>query len=71
MEIEAPESGTLLHIKVKEGEGVPPGTPICYIGENGEEVRRRRRRLLKMQGNRNLNLNIFPLPKPCKSVNTA
>ncbi|ABS73216.1 2-oxo acid dehydrogenase subunit E2 [Bacillus velezensis] len=38
MEIEAPESGTLLHIKVKEGEGVPPGTPICYIGENGEEV---------------------------------
>ncbi|MDK4256123.1 Dihydrolipoyllysine-residue acetyltransferase component of pyruvate dehydrogenase complex [Bacillus velezensis] len=39
MEIEAPESGTLLHIKVKEGEGVPPGTPICYIGENGEEVR--------------------------------
>ncbi|KPD36928.1 dihydrolipoamide acetyltransferase family protein [Bacillus velezensis] len=39
MEIEAPESGTLLHIKVKEGEGVPPGTPICYIGEKGEEVR--------------------------------
>ncbi|MBM7030865.1 dihydrolipoamide acetyltransferase family protein [Bacillus velezensis] len=39
MEIEAPESGTLLHIKVKEGEGVPPGTAICYIGENGEEVR--------------------------------
>ncbi|MBT2572433.1 2-oxo acid dehydrogenase subunit E2 [Bacillus sp. ISL-51] len=38
MEIEAPESGTLLHIKVKEGEGVPPGTAICYIGENGEEV---------------------------------
>ncbi|WP_438421439.1 dihydrolipoamide acetyltransferase family protein [Bacillus siamensis] len=39
MDIEAPESGTLLHIKVKEGEGVPPGTAICYIGENGEEVR--------------------------------
>ncbi len=71
MEIEAPESGTLLHIKVKEGEGVPPGTPICYIGENGEEVREKEALLLKKQGNRKLNLNIFPLQKPGKSVNTA
>ncbi len=71
MEIEAPESGTLLHIKVKEGEGVPPGTPICYIGENGEEVREKEAPAPENAGNRNLNLNIFPLPKPCKSVNTA
>ncbi|MDL5140536.1 dihydrolipoamide acetyltransferase family protein [Bacillus atrophaeus] len=39
MEIEAPENGTLLDIKVKEGEGVPPGTAICYIGEEGEALR--------------------------------
>ncbi|WP_406589784.1 dihydrolipoamide acetyltransferase family protein [Bacillus atrophaeus] len=38
MEIEAPENGTLLDIKVKEGEGVPPGTAICYIGEEGEAL---------------------------------
>lgn len=71
MEIEAPESGTLLHIKVKEGEGVPRERPSVISGKTAKKCGRRRRRLLKMQGNRNLNLNIFPLPKPGKSVNTA
>ncbi|PRO39704.1 dihydrolipoamide acetyltransferase family protein [Bacillus sp. LLTC93] len=40
MEIESPAEGTVLEIKVPEGEGVPPGTVICYIGagnEQGEE----------------------------------
>lgn len=38
MDIEAPENGTLIDIKVKEGEEVPPGTAICYIGEANESV---------------------------------
>ncbi|MGY2643244.1 acetoin dehydrogenase complex dihydrolipoyllysine-residue acetyltransferase [Bacillus inaquosorum] len=38
MEIEAPEKGTLIDIKVKEGEEVPPGTAICYIGDANESV---------------------------------
>ena len=67
MEIEAPESGTLLHIKVKEGEGVPPGTPICYIGENGEEVREKEAPAPEKAGNRKLNLNIFPLKSRAKA----
>ena len=33
MEIEAPESGTLLHIKVKEGEGVPGNAHLLYRGK--------------------------------------
>ncbi|MBL4964124.1 dihydrolipoamide acetyltransferase family protein [Bacillus halotolerans] len=38
MDIEAPEKGTLIDIKVKEGEEVPPGTAICYIGDANESV---------------------------------
>ncbi|KKD40574.1 dihydrolipoamide acetyltransferase family protein [Bacillus sp. FSL L8-0167] len=38
MEIESPAEGTILDIKVPEGEGVPPGTVICYIGEGNEQV---------------------------------
>ncbi|BBP87326.1 hypothetical protein BsIDN1_09440 [Bacillus safensis] len=39
MEIESPAAeGTILDIKVPEGEGVPPGTVICYIGEGNEQV---------------------------------
>ncbi|KZR59813.1 dihydrolipoamide acetyltransferase family protein [Pseudobacillus badius] len=38
MEIEAPASGSLLDIAVPEGEGVPPGTVIGYIGQPGEKV---------------------------------
>ncbi|QQF62083.1 2-oxo acid dehydrogenase subunit E2 [Bacillus mojavensis] len=38
MDIEAPEKGTLIDIKVKEGEEVPPGTAICYIGDVNESV---------------------------------
>lgn len=38
MEIESPAEGTILDIKVPEGEGVPPGTVICYIGEGNEKV---------------------------------
>ncbi|MFP7294616.1 dihydrolipoamide acetyltransferase family protein [Bacillus safensis] len=38
MEIESPAEGTILDIKVPEGEGVPPGTIICYIGEGNEQV---------------------------------
>ncbi|MFB8733350.1 hypothetical protein ACEQPO_03655 [Bacillus sp. SL00103] len=26
-----------MDIKVPEGEGVPPGTVICYIGEGNEQ----------------------------------
>ncbi|MEH7636057.1 dihydrolipoamide acetyltransferase family protein [Bacillus pumilus] len=37
-EIESPAEGTILDIKVAEGEGVPPGTVICYIGEGNEQV---------------------------------
>lgn len=38
MEIEAPAKGTVLDIKVPEGEGVPPGTVICYIGDSSEQT---------------------------------
>ncbi|MCC9089847.1 MULTISPECIES: dihydrolipoamide acetyltransferase family protein [Bacillus] len=38
MEIESPAEGTVLEIKVPEGEGVPPGTVICYIGDGNEQV---------------------------------
>ena len=42
MEIESPAEGTVLDIKVPEGEGVPPGTVICYIGEGNEQVERKK-----------------------------
>lgn len=40
MEIESPAEGTVLDIIVPEGQGVPPGTVICYIGEAGEQITR-------------------------------
>ncbi|WP_342500638.1 dihydrolipoamide acetyltransferase family protein [Bacillus sp. FSL K6-4563] len=44
MEIESPAEGTILDIKVSEGEGVPPGTVICYIGEGNEPVEEKKER---------------------------
>lgn len=38
MEIESPAEGTVLEIIVPEGQGVPPGTVICYIGGAGEQI---------------------------------
>src|ERR1700719_3795135 len=38
IDVESPAEGTVLKIAVPEGEGVPPGTVICYIGNPGEEV---------------------------------
>jgi len=38
IDVESPAEGTVLKIAVKEGEGVPPGTVICYIGNPGEEI---------------------------------
>ncbi|MDP4156893.1 MAG: biotin/lipoyl-containing protein, partial [Bacillota bacterium] len=38
IDVESPAEGTVLKIAVPEGEGVPPGTVICYIGIPGEEV---------------------------------
>lgn len=38
IDVESPAEGTVLKITVPEGEGVPPGTVICYIGIPGEEV---------------------------------
>lgn len=38
MEIESPAEGTVLDIIVPEGQGVPPGTVICYIGDAGEQI---------------------------------
>ncbi|MDR6999151.1 dihydrolipoamide acetyltransferase family protein [Neobacillus niacini] len=38
IDVESPAEGTVLKIEVPEGEGVPPGTVICYIGNPGEEV---------------------------------
>jgi pyruvate dehydrogenase E2 component (dihydrolipoamide acetyltransferase) len=38
MEIESPAEGTILDITVPEGQGVPPGTVICYIGDAGEKM---------------------------------
>ncbi|OAZ59977.1 Dihydrolipoyllysine-residue succinyltransferase [Bacillus siamensis] len=63
MDIEAPESGTLLHIKVKEGEGVPPGTAICYIGENGEEVREKETPAPENEGKPQAEPEHIPAPK--------
>ncbi|MGH2541348.1 MAG: biotin/lipoyl-containing protein, partial [Ardenticatenaceae bacterium] len=37
-EITATDSGTLLSIEVEEGETVPVGTVLCYLGEEGEAV---------------------------------
>ncbi|MEH7819240.1 dihydrolipoamide acetyltransferase family protein [Bacillus altitudinis] len=42
MEIESPAEGTILDIKVPEGEGVPPGTVICYIDEGNDQVERKK-----------------------------
>ncbi|OIK07664.1 branched-chain alpha-keto acid dehydrogenase subunit E2 [Bacillus sp. MUM 116] len=38
IDVESPTEGTVLKIAVSEGEGVPPGTVICYIGNPGEEI---------------------------------
>jgi len=38
MELESPADGTILDIVVPEGEGVPPGTVICYIGDANESI---------------------------------
>ncbi len=38
MELESPESGTLLKILTPEGEGSPVGETIAIIGEEGEDV---------------------------------
>jgi pyruvate dehydrogenase E2 component (dihydrolipoamide acetyltransferase) len=38
IDVESPAEGTLLQITVPEGEGVPPGTVICYIGSPGEKI---------------------------------
>lgn len=66
MEVEAPESGTLLHIKVKEGEGVPPGTAICYIGENGEKVQEKEAPAPENAGEPQAEPETIPAPKAGK-----
>ena len=38
IEVEAPISGTLLKIFCDEGESVPCGTPIAFIGQPGEAI---------------------------------
>src|SRR5258707_13461501 len=38
LEIESYEDGYLLKILVKEGQSVPVGAPIAYVGEKGEKV---------------------------------
>jgi pyruvate dehydrogenase E2 component (dihydrolipoamide acetyltransferase) len=38
IDVESPAEGTVLEIAVPEGEGVPPGTVICYIGSPGEKI---------------------------------
>lgn len=38
IDVESPAEGTVLKITVPEGEGVPPGTVICYIGNPDEEI---------------------------------
>ncbi|MEK4027875.1 dihydrolipoamide acetyltransferase family protein [Pseudobacillus sp. FSL P4-0506] len=38
MELEAPAAGSMLEITVQEGQGVPPGTVIGYIGQPNEKV---------------------------------
>jgi pyruvate dehydrogenase E2 component (dihydrolipoamide acetyltransferase) len=37
-EVEAPVAGILLKILVPEGQEVPVGRPICFIGKPGEEI---------------------------------
>ncbi len=37
-EITATDAGTLLSIEIEEGETVPVGTVLCYLGEAGESV---------------------------------
>ncbi|SIR70909.1 pyruvate dehydrogenase E2 component (dihydrolipoamide acetyltransferase) [Peribacillus simplex] len=38
MDIESPAEGTILNIAVQEGQGVPPGTVICHIGNPNEKI---------------------------------
>lgn len=38
LEVESYEDGYLLKILVKEGQSVPVGAPIAYVGEKGEKV---------------------------------
>ena len=38
IDVESPAEGKLLEIAVPEGEGVPPGAVICYIGKPGEKI---------------------------------
>lgn len=38
MDFEAPEEGVVLHIGVKEGNGIPVGALLVVIGEKGEDV---------------------------------
>ncbi|MDF9761539.1 pyruvate dehydrogenase E2 component (dihydrolipoamide acetyltransferase) [Peribacillus simplex] len=38
MDIESPTEGTILNIAVLEGQGVPPGTVICHIGNPNEKI---------------------------------
>ncbi|WP_375088906.1 dihydrolipoamide acetyltransferase family protein [Peribacillus sp. RS7] len=38
MDIESPADGTILNIAVQEGQGVPPGTVICHIGNPNEKI---------------------------------
>lgn len=38
IDVESPAEGTVLKITVPEGEGVPPGTVIAYIGDPSEEI---------------------------------
>jgi pyruvate dehydrogenase E2 component (dihydrolipoamide acetyltransferase) len=37
-EVEAPVAGVLLKILVPEGQEIPVGRPICFIGEPGEDI---------------------------------
>jgi pyruvate dehydrogenase E2 component (dihydrolipoamide acetyltransferase) len=39
MDIESPAEGTILNIAVQEGQGVPPGTVICHIGNPNEKIK--------------------------------
>lgn len=37
-EYESPESGVILKLLVQEGEEAPVSTPICFLGEPGEDI---------------------------------
>jgi len=39
MEVESDLEGVVLRILVQEGETVPCGTPLCWIGQPGEAPR--------------------------------